>query len=312
MKNPKIFWAIASVVVIALIVLILSFALAKTPDTIGICYRDNTTEDNRAIRTALENYLEEAGYRVISVDADGDQAKQITLLNELKDRKCKGLLVEPVMSAAAEDLIHALENTGLPAVLFRRDIDLLQSDSPIAWVGTDPAQPGILLAQMMASLPEGGDLNGDGVVSYIILQGNENHIDAVSCVYALENALAEGPFVAERLSLQYGDWTLESGRKLCKQELAVYGKDIEVIFCGNMQITRGAVEAIADGGRTVGKDIYLFGIGEERDLVSQEIGIAYLNPEQLAKAAADRLLSMIGGNQAENITVIPYTALMEE
>ena len=58
---------------------------------------------------------------------------------------------------------------------------------------------------------------------------------------------------------------MDSGRKLCKQELAEFGKDIEVIFCGNDQMAIGAVQAIADGGRTVGKDVYLFGIDGEPD-----------------------------------------------
>ena len=57
----------------------------------------------------------------------------------------------------------------------------------------------------------------------------------------------------------------EIGRKAFEKELADFGKDIEVVLCNNDQIALGALDAILDGGRTVGKDIYLIGIGGEQE-----------------------------------------------
>ena len=48
-------------------------------------------------------------------------------------------------------------------------------------------------------------------------------------------------------------------KEACAKILANYGKDIEVVLCTNDTVALGALDAIKDGGRTVGEDIYLVG-----------------------------------------------------
>ncbi len=298
MKKSHLIWLSAAVVILAGLAIMLWLTLAKPTNIIGICFRD----DDDTLRTALEERLKEQGYEVITVSADGDQARQTRLIGELKERNCKALLVEPVM--AVPELLTALEESGLPAVLFHRPVEaeLLQQYPDIAWVGTDAAQPGFLQGQLLSQLPDGGDLNGDGTISYIVLQGPEDHVDTVLGVQSLEKALE--PMVTECLSLGYGELTADSGRKLCKEALAAYGKDIEVIFCGSGTLTQGVLEAIADGGRTVGTDVYLFTAGDGAGCT----GTARLDTELLAFTAADTLLAKLQGEPTEQITVVSYEA----
>ncbi len=298
MKKSNLIWLSAAGVILAGLVIMLWLTLAKPANIIGICYRD----DDDALKTVLQERLQEQGYEVIAVSADGDQARQTQLIEELKARNCQALLVEPVM--AVPELLTALEESGLPAVLFHRPVDaeLLQEYPNIAWVGVDVAQTGFLQGQLASQLPDGGDLNGDGTVSYIVLQGPEDHVDTVLGVQSLQKALE--PMVTECLSLSYGELTADSGRRLCKQELAAYGKDIEVIFCGSSTLTPGVLEAIADGGRTVNTDVYLFSVGEGDGCT----GTAWLDTEKLAFTAADTLLAKLRGEETEQITVVAYEA----
>ncbi len=312
MKKSMGLWIAGALLI--LVILLLPLVLAKPAKAVGLCYCGNTTAENKNTRESLERKLQKQGFQVFVVDADHDQAKQIEQIQEIAKRECEILIVEPVMSSAAAELLTVLDSTGLPAVLYGRQIDsqLLQGHPKIAYVGIDAAQPGTIQAQMAISLPDGGDLNGDGNMSYLVIQGAEDHVDTVLGLQSLEAILSE--FDAQAVSVNYGDGTQDSGRKLCKQELAAYGKDIEVIFCGNEQIALGAAEAIANGGRTVGTDIYLFAVGEDKSLVDQGAytGIAWMDPALLAQKLMDTAMAQLSGKTFQQVTVIPYTPAIAE
>lgn len=318
MEKKKWIFTAAVAAALLLFLLILFWPKAPDVDTVGICYREKTTEQNREERAALESLLTEKGLKLTVVDADGDQAKQLTLIGELANQGCDSLVVEPVMSDAAKELLQALDATGLPAVLMNRRIDtaLLTPYSKLAYIGVDPTEPGKLQAQMLTALSDGGDINGDGVVSYMLLQGPENHQDAVLWKESLEKALAESGKETEQLTAVCGDWTRESGKKLCSQEIAKYGKDIEVIFCGNDQMALGALEAIADGGRTVGIDVYLYGIGGDQEALQKTkdrtlSGTVYTDPVVYRTAVVNTVVSQIQGKSVDKLQIIPYTTITE-
>lgn len=313
-------WIFTAAVVTALLLffLILFWPKAQNMDTVGICYREKTTEQNREERAALEGLLTEKGLKLTVVDADGDQAKQLKLIGELAKQGCDSLIVEPVMSDAAQELLQALDAAGVPAVLINRRIDtaLLTPYSKIAYIGVDPAEPGKLQAQMLTALSDGGDINGDGVVSYMLLQGPENHQDTAMWKESLEKTLAESGRETEQITAVCGDWTRESGKKLCAQEIAKFGKDIEVVFCGNDQMALGAIEAIADGGRTMNIDVYLYGIGGDQEALqkTQErtlSGTVYTDPVVYRTAVVNTVLSQIKDEPVEKLQIIPYTTITE-
>lgn len=313
-------WIFTAAVAVALLLffLVLFWPKASNVDTVGICYREKTTEQNREGRAALESLLTEKGVKLTVVDADGDQAKQLQQIAELAKQGCDSLIVEPVMSDAAKELLQALDATGLPAVLMNRKIDttLLTDYQNIAYIGVEPTEPGKLQAQMLSALSDGGDINGDGVVSYMLLQGPENHQDAAIWKASLEKVLAESGGETEQITAVCGDWTRESGKKLCSQEIAKFGKDIEVIFCGNDQMALGALEAIADGGRTVGIDVYLYGIGGDPEALQKTkdrtlSGTVYTDPAAYRTAVVNTVFSQIKGESVDKVQIIPYTTITE-
>lgn len=285
-------------------------------DTVGICFRDSTCEENTAYRQQLKQELMQRGFEVISVDADLDQAKQLRQIAELAKKKCDVLLIEPVMESAAGELLTAIADAELPAVLFNRHIDtsLLMGYSQIAYIGMEETQTGFLQAQMMEALPAGGDLNGDGIVSYYMLCGQQDHQDAVIRVQSFEKALLDSELVVQQLACDSGNWTQESGRRLCKAQLAALGKDIEVIVCGNDQMASGAAQAIADGGRTVGKDIYLLAIGGEGDILNmihdgKISGTVYSDPAVQINVIAQTVFEKFHQQSVEQIQILPYTTV---
>lgn len=310
--------AAATAVVVVTVLLFVFLRSPKTPDAdiVGLCYRDQTTDANQAERAALEALLKEKGLQVVAVDADADQAKQLRQIGELAAQGCDSLIIEPVMSDAAAELLQALDATGLPAVLYNRQIDtaLLSAYSKIAYIGTDSSAPGKLQAQMAQSLPNGGDINGDGVLSYMLLQGPEDHTQTAEHKQSLEQALAESSLELHCLTALYGDLTQENGKLLCSQAMSQFGPDIEVVFCCNDKMALGAVEAIADNGRTIGTDVYLYGVdGDTAAMQAVEggnlSGTVYVDPVAYRTAIVNTAVNQIKGQQMEKLQIIPYSTV---
>ena len=122
----KTLWIGLIVLLSAVVILLLAVALWPKPedvDVVGVCYRDGNTKENAAYREALEKALSQQGYQVVVRDADQDQNKQISILQELAGQQCDVLLIEPVMNDGAPELLGKIEQLKIPAILFNKPMD---------------------------------------------------------------------------------------------------------------------------------------------------------------------------------------------
>ena len=294
-----------------------SWGGAKTQ--VGICLRQLDDSLTGEYAQALEETLTASGYRVQILDADNDQSKQNAQIKTLLEEDVDILLVEPVMTSEAGALTQLGKTANVPMVFLQHEPaqEVLDSWSRLSYVGSDASQPGKLQGQLIAQLPDGGDLNGDGIVTYLMIRGPEDHMDAQSRTEDCIQALSESGLDSECIRTGIGDWTRESGEQVCKLALAEFGKDIEVIVCNSDEMAIGALEAIEDGGRTVGKDLYLVGMdgvqharmlvrsGEMTGTAAQDLqGLA----DQVAAVAAD----LLRGKKVEKQYYVNYVAVTQE
>lgn len=284
---------------------------------VGICLRqleDNLTGDYARV---LEETLTQSGYQVQILDAGNDQSKQIQQIGKLLEEETDLLLVEPVMTAEAGEIVKLVKEANVPAIFLQREPDtqVLESWNQLSFVGSGDSKPGQLQGQMVLQLPDSGDINGDGVISYMVIRGPEGHMDAQSRTEECMQALAEGELQTACLRAGIGDWTRQSGEAVCKLALAEFGKDVEVVICNNDEMAIGALAAIQDGGRTVGEDIYLLGIdGSQHALVlirSGELtGTAAQDLQGLADQVAATAAELLRGRKVEDryyVNYIPVT-----
>lgn len=230
---------------------------------VGICWRDCDDSMTSEYRQALEAVFNEEDYAVTVMDAGNDQAVQDRQVAELMKNKTDILILEPVMTTAVDEVCRQAQEAAVPVVFVNREPDLEMWDQA-CYIGCDTATPGQLQAQLITNLPDGGDLNGDGCVSYAILAGPEDHLDAKIRSESCVDMLDQMNMLTQCLAVDYGEWTREDAQLRCAKLLAKYGKDLEVIFCNSDDLALGAMDAIADGGRTVGENIYLYGVGGQR------------------------------------------------
>lgn len=230
--------------------------------TVGVCIYKFDDAFMTTYRNALQADLESKGYKVTVVDGNNDQAKQNEQINTFITDKVDALIINPVMTSAADQIISTVKDAGIPTVLINREptADQMAAYDKLVYVGCDAAQSGTFQGELILDTPSKGDLNGDGKVSYIMIQGDPENIDAQLRTEYSVKALTDAGVEVEQLNLTRGDWDRNRGQEIAANDLAQFGDQIEVIFCNNDDMAIGALQAIQAAGRKVNEDIFLVGV----------------------------------------------------
>ena len=229
---------------------------------VGICIYKFDDNFMTVYRNMLDEILTGKGYEVSVVDGNNDQAKQTEQISTFITQGVDALIINPVMTSAAEQIVSMVKDANIPTVLINREPtegEMAVYDK-IAYVGCDAAQSGTFQGELILETEKKGDINGDGVVSYIMIQGDPENVDAKLRTEYSVKALEDAGVKVEQLDMQRGDWDQEKGQTITANALAQYGDKLEVVFCNNDAMALGALEAIKAANRTVGKDIYLVGV----------------------------------------------------
>ena len=229
---------------------------------VGVCIYKFDDAFMTTYRNALQAMLEGKGYEVTVVDGNNDQAKQTEQVNTFITQGVDALIINPVMTSAADTIIAAVQQADVPTVLINREptAEQMAAYDKLVYVGCDAAQSGTFQGEIILETENKGDINGDGKVSYIMIQGDPENIDAQLRTEYSVKALTDAGMEVEQLDLQRGDWDRNKGQEIAQNDLAKFGDQIEVVFCNNDDMAIGALQAIQAAGRTVNEDIYLVGV----------------------------------------------------
>jgi methyl-galactoside transport system substrate-binding protein len=178
-------------------------------------------------------------------------------------------------------------------------------------------QGGTAQGEIVANLPDNGDINGDGVVSYVMIAGDPGNENTQYRTEYSVKALTDRGIVVEELVRQNGDWTIQQGYDIASAALSQFGDRIDVIFCNNDFMAIGASQVISEAGRTVNKDIYLVGwdaTAEGVDMIDngQMTGTVRIDSDSLAEAAVEAAINYLQGKKNEKYTWIDYIPIASE
>ncbi|MDR3051160.1 MAG: galactose ABC transporter substrate-binding protein [Oscillospiraceae bacterium] len=287
------------------------------PIKVGVCIYKFDDNFMTLYRQELQTYLESKGAVVTVVDGKGDQAEQTNQINSFIAEGVDVLIVNLVQSSAADAIIPLVQAANIPTVLINREPFV---DDPSQWdkvwdkvcyVGADARQSGTFQGQIIADLPDKGDVNGNGVVDYVMIIGDPENVDAQYRTEFSIKALTDAGITVNELFAQRGDWDQAKGQELAATALAQFGDQVDVIFCNNDGMALGALQSIKAAGRTVGKDIYLVGVDALPEVVqlveADEFTGTVLNDHVgQSHKAADVALEVAGGTTPERIYTVDY------
>lgn len=272
-------------------------------------------------RTELVRYLtEELGFsekNILVEDAGNNRSLQKEQIKSFIDQQVDVMILNLVQPSGAPGVTDLCGEAGIPAVYINRqpyesECRRWETEELMAsYVGADARQSGIYQGEEIAATENSGDMNGDGEVAYIMIQGDPRNIDTqYRSAYSVKALEAAGLKTKELLA-EDGGWNRQQGKEIAAKALKQYGDQIEVVFCNNDAMALGALEAIQDAGRTVGKDILLSGIDAlpeavEKVLEGHMTGTVFNDYISQSHCAAQTALNYLKGEGPEAVNLVDY------
>ena len=238
-------------------------AIYQFNDNFMTLYRNEIEAYFKTLETETEKYS------VQIVDSKNDMAEQSNQIDTFITQGMDVIILNLVQTSSADAIIDKVVGAGIPCVLINREpmgdngdesYKGILDNATVCYVGADARQSGTFQGQIVADLADHGDINGDGKISYVMIEGDPENVDAQYRTEFSIKALTDAGYEVECLADQVGNWDTAQGQQIAQTALTQYGDQIEVIFCNNDGMALGAYAAIEAAGRTVGKDIYLLGV----------------------------------------------------
>ena len=270
-------------------------------------------------------------YDVTIVDGKNDMAEQSNQVDNFITQKMDVIILNLVQTSSADALINKVVAANIPLVLINREplaydangetldeaYEGILNNAKVCYVGADARQSGTFQGEIVRDLPNKGDINGDGVISYIMIEGDPENIDAQYRTTFSVKALEDAGLKVECLDDQVGNWAQAKGQELCANALAKFGDKVEVVFCNNDAMALGAAAAIQAAGRTVGTDIYLLGVDALEECVEMVnngtmTGTVLNDHIGQSHTAVDVAVKLLNGENIQNYYWVDYVKVVKE
>ncbi len=254
---------------------------------VSVFWYDESDVYLSSVRTELNEELDGLGVKYDNQFAANDQSKQIDQIKTAIAGGSNLLVVNVVTSGApdtAEDILAAAGD--IPVIFFNRaigtdgsDVTVLSANATSCFIGTDAPEAGHMQGKMIGDYVLANyddiDVNGDGIISYAMMKGDEANIEAIyRTQYGVEDANAVLA-AAGKPALEYfdanntsgyqvdqgGAWSAAAAKEYMDTNFVTYneasGNMIELVICNNDGMAEGVVASLQangynkDGGHTV-------------------------------------------------------------
>jgi len=262
-----------------------------------------------SVRNAMTEEFQRTGINFQHHDCNNSQTTQTQMIQTAINQGSKLLIVNIVTTGsedAAMTIVNMANRAGVPLIWFNREVSntVIRAYPNSVFVGTDADEAGYMQGEGIARFllrPENWvgnrsrfDLNGDGVIRYVMLRGEHGNAEAFGRTkYSIEeaNRLLAGrlrlqPSPANQTSTQYendgisnfflyANWSAAEAANLMRTALAAHSLtngSIELIVANNDDAALGAIEAMNEQGFNTGRPgagyIPVFGV--DATTVAQE------------------------------------------
>ena len=283
-----------------------------------------------SVRTALNKELDALGVAYDNQYAGNDQSKQLDQIKTAIAGGANLLVVNVVTSGApdtAEDILAAAGD--IPVIFFNRaigtdgsDVSVLNGHANSCFIGTDAPEAGHMQGKMVGEYVLANyddiDVNGDGVISYAMMKGDEANIEAIyRTQYGVEDANAVLT-AAGKPALQYfdannadcyqvdqgGAWSAAAAKEYMDTNFVTYneanGNMIELVICNN----DGVIASLQEKGYNTagGHTVPVFGVDatdNAKALIADGAmtGTVKQDAEGMAAAIAQTVKAIAGGTE---------------
>jgi methyl-galactoside transport system substrate-binding protein len=187
-------------------------------------------------------------------DAQGSQTTQNRQIERFLSLGYDVLCVNLVDRTSAAYVADKAMEANVPVVFFNREpvqADMRKWDK-LYYVGTDAPLNGRLEGQIIVDTynadPASLDLNRDGILQYIMLEGEFRHQDAILRTEGSVQVLLDAGIKVEKLDGGIANWERSQAAALAKDYFELYGSQIELVICNNDDMALGVLDYVSDSG----------------------------------------------------------------
>lgn len=183
------------------------------------------------------------------VDGRGSQLTQTEQIDRLIALDYDVLCVNIVDRTSAAQLIDKAQEADIPMIFFNREpvAEDLYRWNRVYYVGAKAEESGVLQGQILLdrwlNREQPMDKNGDGILQYVLLEGEPGHQDAMlRTEYAVKTLTGAGVEV-EKLAGDTANWDRSQAAARMSSWIEQFGTSIEAVISNNDDMALGAIDA---------------------------------------------------------------------
>lgn len=187
--------------------------------------------------------------RLNIVYANGIQTSQNDQVDLFIEQGYDVICVNMVDRTAAATIIDKAKKADIPIIFFNREPvneDLERWDK-IFYVGADAEEGGVLQGEIIADAYENDmkamDKNKDGILQYVIFEGEPGHQDALIRTESSIKTITSRGITLEKIASNISNWNRTQAMTKMKLWIETYGEQIEIIVSNNDDMALGAIDA---------------------------------------------------------------------
>lgn len=220
------------------------------------------------------NKVSQKKIEVSIIDGKNQQDIQSDQVDQLIKEEYDALAINLVDRSKAATTINRVKEADIPVVFFNREpvqVDMARWDK-LYYVGTKGEESGLIQGEIVGeywlSHPE-MDKNGDGIMQYVLIEGQPGHQDMILrsqyCIKALQDMNIE----VEELVRDTANWQRIEAQDLMDNWLDYFGGKIEMVLSNNDAMALGAIDAMRAHGVDLLPVVGIDGIDLARDALQK-------------------------------------------
>lgn len=216
------------------------------------------------LRSAIEDYVREyemeTGIKVYLdiLDAKDSQDEQEAHVEKFVSLNYDAMCINPVDRTDTSGVINTALSDNMPIIFFNREPveDDIRRSKNFYYIGSNPKDSAILQGKIIVEAYKNNpfifDLNMDGVVNYVMLEGEPSHQDSIIRTEWSVKTISEAGIMMNKLQGAIGNWERNEGSAWMEQWLEEFPNQIELVLSNNDDMALGASDAIKRMGNLSG------------------------------------------------------------
>ncbi|MCH3961574.1 MAG: galactose ABC transporter substrate-binding protein [Solobacterium sp.] len=246
-------------------------------------------------------------------DASKTQSQQNKQVEKMIEDGCNVICVNLVDRTAPKKIIDLAKASDVPIIFFNRELvaEDLQQWSGLYYIGANAEESGVMEGKIAADAwkaSAASDKNSDGIIQYVVMEGEAGHQDAIVRTEKSVNTLIDSGLQVDKLASPIANWNKSQAQTRMASLITQYRDSVEMVLCNNDDMALGVIDAYRAAGLSREQWPIIVGIdgtkpGLEAVASGEMAGTVYNNKEGQASAMADLAVALASKESTSSLNL---------